>query len=317
MTITLAAVYTRHRAARRADRRAAEEFALTLAGAVTISGIVALAAVSPMMARRGRSERGRGGEGLRRLAGPPGADRLRQASALGSTLRARPVIYAAWIVISLLTIPMFVLSPKELAPSEGGAAIFGIINSSANATTRPEELFRPDVGESVLEHAGARIHLSDSFSPSDPTSAALGVDSFSGMVLQPGAGASAPSSRSCRRCRPAVPDPQLSDLRDHPAGPAGRRQFPDRIRDRLDGGRRPAARIRAKGADEGDAERGLQLSAERPEDRPAAVGDRGRSRQGGRWASVGQVGGGMATALGGEYINGSSSRAGLQGDSSC
>jgi hypothetical protein len=43
-------------------------------------------------------------------------------------------VYAVWIVLSLLCIPMFLLSPKELAPTEDQGVIFGILEGPANAT---------------------------------------------------------------------------------------------------------------------------------------------------------------------------------------
>ena len=46
----------------------------------------------------------------------------------------RPAVYTAWIVIGLLSVPMFMMSPVELAPSEDQGVIFGILDASANAT---------------------------------------------------------------------------------------------------------------------------------------------------------------------------------------
>jgi multidrug efflux pump len=53
---------------------------------------------------------------------------------LDATLRARPAVYTVWIVVSLLTIPMFIMSAKELAPLEDQGVIFGILEASANST---------------------------------------------------------------------------------------------------------------------------------------------------------------------------------------
>ena len=94
MTITLAAVYAPHRLPAGADRCAVPEFALTLAGAVLISGVVALT-LSPMMCSKL----------LRREENPSGFahrldelfERLKQRyqRALHGTLNTRPVVWCS------------------------------------------------------------------------------------------------------------------------------------------------------------------------------------------------------------------------------
>nr|WP_320010426.1 efflux RND transporter permease subunit [uncultured Desulfobulbus sp.] len=133
MTITLAAVYAPIGLQGGLTGSLFREFAFTLAGAVTISGFVALT-LSPMMSSRllraGMNERG--------LAGRIERDfkRLRQAYGrwLNRTLDNRPAVYLVWIVLGLLAIPMFSMSSKELAPTEDQGVIFGIVNSAANST---------------------------------------------------------------------------------------------------------------------------------------------------------------------------------------
>ena len=39
-----------------------------------------------------------------------------------------------WIVVILLTMPMFTMSAKELAPTEDQGVIFGILDAAANST---------------------------------------------------------------------------------------------------------------------------------------------------------------------------------------
>ena len=109
------------------------EFAFTLAGAVTISGIVALT-LSPMMSasllREGDSERGfqkKVNDTFTRL-------RDKYTRSLNGTLKARPAVFIIWIVITLLCVPMFIMSAKELAPTEDQGIIFGIVDGSGNAT---------------------------------------------------------------------------------------------------------------------------------------------------------------------------------------
>jgi multidrug efflux pump len=133
MTITLAAVYLPIGLQGGLTGSLFREFAFTLAGAVTISGIVALT-LSPVMSatllKPGSGERG--------LAGRISRDFERLKAAYGrrldATLHARPMVYTIWIVVSLLTIPMFTMSAKELAPLEDQGVIFGILDASANST---------------------------------------------------------------------------------------------------------------------------------------------------------------------------------------
>jgi multidrug efflux pump len=117
MTITLAAVYLPIGLQGGLTGSLFREFALTLAGAVTISGIVALT-LSPVMSARllkpDMAEHGLAG----RIA--HGFARLKDAYGrrLDTTLAARPALYTLWIVVSLLTIPLFTMSARELAPTE-------------------------------------------------------------------------------------------------------------------------------------------------------------------------------------------------------
>jgi multidrug efflux pump len=133
MTITLAAVYTPIAFQGGLTGSLFREFALTLAGAVAISGIVALT-LSPVMSgallRADREERGLAGRINRAF------ERLRESYGrrLDLALRHRRSIYAAWIGVSLLTLAMFTMVPKELAPTEDQGYIFGVLNAPANST---------------------------------------------------------------------------------------------------------------------------------------------------------------------------------------
>src|SRR5512147_784251 len=133
MTITLAAVYLPIGLQGGLTGSLFREFAFTLAGAVTISGVVALT-LSPVMS----AALLKSGSGEHGLAGRISRDFRRLKAAYGrlldSTLRARPMVYTVWIVVSLLTIPMFTMSAKELAPLEDQGVIFGILDASANST---------------------------------------------------------------------------------------------------------------------------------------------------------------------------------------
>jgi multidrug efflux pump len=133
MTITLAAVYAPIAFQGGLTGSLFREFALTLAGAVTISGVVALT-LSPVMAghllRAGDDEKGLAGVITRNF------DRIRAAygRALGTLLRTPTPVYVAWVVLSILGVLMFQQSAKELAPSEDQGVIFGVVNTPADST---------------------------------------------------------------------------------------------------------------------------------------------------------------------------------------
>jgi len=133
MTVTLVAVYLPIGLQGGLTGSLFREFAFTLAGAVLISGIVAVT-LSPMMSasllREGESERGFAARVNRVLS------RVRNGYTrlLAGTLAYRPAVYVFWIGITVLCVPMFILSAKELAPTEDQGIIFGIVDGSGNAT---------------------------------------------------------------------------------------------------------------------------------------------------------------------------------------
>jgi multidrug efflux pump len=133
MTITLAAVYTPIAFQGGLTGALFREFALTLAGAVLISGIVAIT-LSPVMSASFLPDE----KNLRGLPARIDRDfgRLKDlyVRVLDKTLNARPAIYLAWVVLSVLAVVLFVQSPRELAPNEDQGIIFGVVNTPANST---------------------------------------------------------------------------------------------------------------------------------------------------------------------------------------
>src|SRR6184192_687725 len=117
MTITLAAVYAPIGIQGGLTGALFREFAFTLAGAVIVSGVVALT-LSPMMGSRllrtGDAERGLAGWINRRFD----AVRRTYVRMLIATLNYRPVVFALWAIVAALMIPLYLFSPKELAPTE-------------------------------------------------------------------------------------------------------------------------------------------------------------------------------------------------------
>jgi len=155
MTITLAAVYAPIGIQGGLTGALFREFAFTLAGAVVVSGVVALT-LSPMMGatllRAGDPERGFAGWIGRRFD----AVRHFYARALASTLRYRPVVLTLWIIVALLTVPFYMFSQRELAPAEDQGFFFGFVQGSPNATLEQTKLFTDqiyDVYKAIPEHA--------------------------------------------------------------------------------------------------------------------------------------------------------------------
>src|SRR5260370_27334732 len=178
MTITLAAVYTPIALQGGLTGALFREFALTLAGAVFISGVVALT-LSPMMSahllRDGHSDKGFSGVVNRTF------DRFRDwyGSHLDRTLNARLAVYIFWGGISLLAVLMFAAIPKggtkELAPKEDQGVIFGIITAPANATIDDTIRYADAAGKVFHDIPDTRF----TFQITSPSSG------FGGMVLKP------------------------------------------------------------------------------------------------------------------------------------
>jgi multidrug efflux pump len=144
MTITLAAVYAPVGIQGGLTGALFREFAFTLAGAVIVSGVVALT-LSPMMGakllRSGDSERGFAGFVNRRFE----SIRNSYTRALSGTLRFRPVIITIWAIVVVLAIPFYMFSMKELAPAEDQGVVFGIIQASPNSTLDQTNLYTQQV----------------------------------------------------------------------------------------------------------------------------------------------------------------------------
>jgi multidrug efflux pump len=144
MTITLAAVYAPIGIQGGLTGSLFREFAFTLAGAVVVSGVVALT-LSPMMGakllRSGDTDRGFAGWINRRFE----SVRSGYARALGATLRYRPVVLTLWVIVALLTVPFYLFSQRELAPAEDQGFFFGYIQGSANATLDQTKLFTDQI----------------------------------------------------------------------------------------------------------------------------------------------------------------------------
>ncbi|MFA5263689.1 MAG: efflux RND transporter permease subunit [Opitutaceae bacterium] len=174
MTLTLAAVYAPIGLQGGLTGSLFREFAFTLAGTVTISGIVALT-LSPMMSAKLLNA----DEDLHWLPAHinAGFERLKKFydKALGMALSVRPAVYAVWIVFALLTVPMWMFSPQELAPAEDQGIIFGIIEASANSTLDQTSKYSAAAKDAMMSVPEARFM----FQLTMPNSG------FGGLVLKP------------------------------------------------------------------------------------------------------------------------------------
>src|SRR5437899_360576 len=178
MTLTLATVYTPIALQGGLTGALFREFALTLAGAVFISGVVALT-LSPMMSahllRPGHVDHGFSGWVNRTF------DRFRDwvGSHLDRTLNGRPAVYLVCAGVSALALFMFIMIPsfasKELAPTEDQGVIFGIVTAPANATI-DDTIRYADAAEKVfLGVPDTRFTFQITFPD----------NGFGGMVLKP------------------------------------------------------------------------------------------------------------------------------------
>ena len=143
MTITLAAVYTPIALQGGLTGSLFREFAFTLAGAVVVSGFVALT-LSPMMGSRllrsGDTEKGFAGWINHRFE----TFRNWYMRNLAGTLQYRPVVLTLWAIVILLIFPFYMFSQKELAPTEDDV-VFGIVQAAPNATLDQTDMHTDEI----------------------------------------------------------------------------------------------------------------------------------------------------------------------------
>jgi multidrug efflux pump len=174
MTITLAAVYAPVGFQGGLTGALFREFAFTLAGSVLISGIVALT-LSPMMsARLVRAEHNPGWL-ARTIDRTFEAVKRGYGRALDATLAMRPAVYATWITLTLLIVPMYIFAPKELAPNEDQGFVFGAIDVPANATLEQVTTYSAQM-QDILASTPEYEHT---FQLTFPTGG------FAGMIVKP------------------------------------------------------------------------------------------------------------------------------------
>jgi len=157
MTITLAAVYAPIGLQTGVTGALFREFAFTLAGAVMVSGFVALT-LSPMLSSRllRHNPNPRGFEHLLEV----GFTRLRAAyeALLSHVLGARGAVVAIALLIFASIVPFFLMSKKELAPAEDRGFVIGFLQGAPNATL-DQGLRYTDALQPILHAAVPEVDL--------------------------------------------------------------------------------------------------------------------------------------------------------------
>jgi multidrug efflux pump len=295
MTITLAAVYLPIALQGGLTGSLFREFALTLAGTVTISGIVAIT-LSPIMSAKllkpGIEEHGLAG----RIARDFGRLKEAYGRRLDATLKVRPAVYMVWLVVTLLTVPMFIMSAKELAPLEDQGVIFGIVDASANSTLDQNSFFAAEANK--MFHSVPETDFT--FQLTFPNSG------FSGMVTKPWD----ERRRTIFQILPEVQQKlqKIPGIQIYPVTPPA---LPG-------GGDFPVEFILASTADTGqilDFARKLQLKATKSGifafppiidvkiDQPESRFIIDRDKVGSLGLNLGQIGGDLGGMVGGDFVN--------------
>ena len=155
MTITLAVVYAPIGFLSGLTGVLFREFAFTLAVAVLISGVVAIT-LSPIMSAWANPEGGREGRMTRRVNARFDALHRRYGALLARVLDWRAQVLAAGLFFSLLMVPFYLLSQKELAPIEDQSSINIVVDAPSSASLEYTNDYMYDVIATVLGIPGVR-----------------------------------------------------------------------------------------------------------------------------------------------------------------
>ena len=177
MTLTLAAVYAPIGFLGGLTGKLFIEFAFTLAGAVIVSGVVALT-LSPMMCSRLLRHESSSSRFVALLDRNFEALKLRYRRLLERTLANRPVVlvFAAAIFVSLFF--LFRAVPQELAPQEDTGHVYVVGSGPLNSTIEHTLAFVEQVEQIVEQLPETAQHFF--------VNGAMGTNTFFGMVeLEP------------------------------------------------------------------------------------------------------------------------------------
>lgn len=171
MTVTLVSVYVPIGLQGGLTGTLFREFAITLAGAVTISAIVAVT-LSPMMASRMLTPHSELKAPLSKLFDRFAVFYNRK---LRQSIENRAGVYLFWGFITLSVPILYTFSSKELAPLEDQGVIFGIVDAQANATIDQSSFYGKQVNEVFMSVPETDFTFQITF----PTGG------FGGMVTKP------------------------------------------------------------------------------------------------------------------------------------
>jgi multidrug efflux pump len=171
MTVTLISVYVPIGLQGGLTGTLFREFAITLAGAVTISAVVAIT-LSPMLGSRLLKPHTKINAPL---AGVFDRFQAFYSKKLDTVLHNRTGVYVFWVGIAVACVPMFLMSARELAPMEDQGVIFGIVDAPANATVDQSSYYGKKVNETFLKVPETDFTFQITF----PTGG------FSGLVTKP------------------------------------------------------------------------------------------------------------------------------------
>jgi multidrug efflux pump len=133
MTLTLASVFAPLAFATGRTGRLFIEFALTLAGAVLVSGFIALT-LSPMMCSLLLKHESKHSWLYNKIEDWIGAMTRGYRRALAATLRARWAVVLGWFVVAGLGGLFFTLLKSELSPLEDRGVVFGLVTAPQGST---------------------------------------------------------------------------------------------------------------------------------------------------------------------------------------
>ncbi len=175
MTITLAAVYAPIGFQGGLTGALFREFAFTLAGAVAVSGFVALT-LSPMMSGYFLQGKEEGDHGMARVVNRI-FDRVRNRydKIIGASLNWVPVTLTLALLFALLLGPFFMFANKELAPKEDQGVLFTIVQGPPTATIEQMTMFTDEVQKMYETQEEYDYSFQITF----------GNFGFSGMLLKP------------------------------------------------------------------------------------------------------------------------------------
>lgn len=171
MTVTLISVYVPIGLQGGLTGTLFREFAITLAGAVTISAVVAVT-LSPMMASRMLTPHSELKAPLSKLFDRFAVFYNRK---LRQSIDNRAGVYLFWAFITASVPLLYNMSSKELAPLEDQGVIFGIVDAQANATIDQSSFYGKQVNEVFMNVPETDFTFQITF----PTGG------FGGMVTKP------------------------------------------------------------------------------------------------------------------------------------